>query len=72
MRFSEIDLQIEDLMWFGVDTQGCIVEFTTGGSANVPEFVCRSREDAETLENCFTNLNPTTTAHMLIGRDLVL
>ena len=70
MRFSEIDLQIEDLMWFGVDTQGCIVEFTTGGSANVPEFVCRSREDAETLENYFTNFPPTTTAHMLIGRDL--
>ncbi|MDO5295550.1 MAG: hypothetical protein Q4F00_02760 [bacterium] len=70
MRYSEIDLQVEDLMWFGLDTQGCVVEFTTGGSANVPEFVCRSREDNETLENYFTNLAPTTAAHMLMDQEL--
>ncbi|MBQ7567852.1 hypothetical protein IJT17_03515 [bacterium] len=69
MRYDEIDLQVEDIMWFGVDTKGCIVEFTTGGSANVPEYVCRSREETEALEKYFTNMEQHTNANMLIDRN---
>lgn len=49
MRYSEIDLQIEDLMWFAIDRAGYVGAFTSGGCANVPEFICRSREDNERL-----------------------
>ena len=49
MRYSEMDLQIEDLMWFAIDRAGYIGAFTSGGCANVPEFICRSREDNERL-----------------------
>jgi len=47
MRYSEMDLQIEDIMWFAIDKAGYVGAFTSGGCANVPEFICRSREDNE-------------------------
>ena len=53
MRITKIDLQIEDLMWFGVDNQNHIFECTTAGVGNVPEFVCRSKEKCEQVEKYF-------------------
>jgi len=62
MRYSIIDLQIEDIMWFGIVIHGYIFACTTAGQANVPEFVCKSREETEKLYSFFTeNLNITTT-----------
>ena len=63
MRFTEIDLQIEDIMWFGIDLNGNIFSCTTAGAANVPEFVCKSKEQTELIEDYFTKeLEKTTSA----------
>ena len=63
MRFTEIDLQIDDIMWFGIDLNGYIFSCTTAGTANVPEFVCKSKEQTELIEDYFTKeLEKTTSA----------
>ena len=63
MRYTEIDLQIEDIMWFGIDLNGYIFSCTTAGTANVPEFVCASKEQTELIEDYFTKeLEKTTSA----------
>ena len=49
MKYSVIDLQVEDIMWFGIDTNGLIFACTTAGCANVPDFVCKSREINELI-----------------------
>lgn len=62
MKYSKIDLQVEDIMWFGIDTNSRIFACATAGCANVPLFVCESREINEMLCNFFINeLNETTT-----------
>lgn len=53
MRYTEIDLQCEDIMWFGIDTNGHVLAFTSGGCGCVPEYVCRNREETEQLEKYF-------------------
>ena len=53
MRITEIDLQCEDIMWFGRDNQNHIFECTSAGRGNVPQFVCVSRENTEKLLNFF-------------------
>lgn len=70
MRITEIDLQCDDIMWFAIDNNGYIISFTSGGEGNVPEFVCRSKEETETLESFFMNL-PTglSNAVLLIDKD---
>lgn len=63
MKFSAIDLQCLDIRWFGVDEKGNILSFTTGGRGNVPEYVCRSKEETELLEEFFLEkLKPSTLA----------
>ena len=70
MRYTEIDLQIEDIMWFGVDTRGHILAFTSGGCGSVPEFVCQSKEETEELEMFFLeSLDRTTWGKLLIEAD---
>ena len=54
MRYTEIDLQIEDVMWFGIDRNGFVISCTTAGIGNVPEFVCRSKEETEKLYDFFS------------------
>ena len=62
MRYTEIDLQIEDIMWFGIDLNGYIFFCTTAGTANAPEFVCKSKEQTEFLADYFIEkLEKTTT-----------
>ena len=56
MRITNIDLQCEDLMWFAIDQNGCVLEFTSGGMGNVPEFVCADRESNDLLVNFFIGL----------------
>lgn len=56
MKYTEIDLQIEDIMWFGIDRNGIVFEATSGGCANVPAFVIESKEETEALKDYFLNL----------------
>ena len=53
MRFSEIEFQCEDITWFGVDANNHIVAFASDGIGNIPEFVCRSKEETDELYNFF-------------------
>lgn len=55
MRITAIDLQCEDIMWFGIDSRNHIFECTSAGCGNVPEFVCISKESTEKLLNFFMN-----------------
>lgn len=57
MKYTELDLQIEDIMWFGIDKNGVVFEATSGGCANVPEFVINSKEDNEQLNDYFLGLD---------------
>ena len=66
MRITNIDLQCEDLMWFAVDKNGYIVEFTSGGIGNVPEFVCEDRDSNDLLVDYFMNISNETTSEQLI------
>jgi hypothetical protein len=65
MRYSKIDVEIEDIMWFGVDTNGYIFACTSAGFANVPEFVCSNREKNELLCDFFTETLSETTFEIL-------
>ena len=70
MKYTEIDLQCEDIMWFGVDKNGYIFECTSGGIGCVPPFVCNSKEDTEHLEVFFLNkLKESTQGTLLIPDD---
>ena len=70
MRYSEIDLQTEDIMWFAVDKCNHVLAFTSGGCGNVPEFICRSREDTELLETFFMEkLSKSTEGVLFIDSD---
>ncbi len=66
MRYSEIDLQCEDIMWFGVDSFDHIFVCTAGGFGNVPEFVCSSRENNERLIEYFLNEMPSRGGSILL------
>lgn len=67
MRITEIDLQYEDIMWFGIDNQNHIFECTSAGCGNVPEFVCQSKENTEALLEFFMDeLDEFTQANLLV------
>ena len=70
MKYSEIDLQIEDIMWFAIDKQNHVLAFTSGGCGNIPEFVCRSKEETQVLEEYFMKqLKKTTQGTLAIDSD---
>ncbi len=66
MRIDVIELQSEDVMWFGIDRRNHIFECTSGGVGNVPEFVCKSKEEMLILENFFMNKLKESTAECLL------
>ena len=66
MRISEIDLQCEDIMWFAVDSKGNIFECTSAGCGNVPEYICKSREETDSLLEYFTEKSPVVTKAKLL------
>lgn len=67
MRITEIELQCEDIMWFGIDNQNHIFECTSAGCGNVPEFVCKSKENTGILLEFFMDeLNGFTEAKLLV------
>ncbi len=70
MRYSEVDLQCEDITWFGVDADQRAFMCTSGGIGCVPEFVCRSVEETEYLLDFFTNtLNAITKGRICGAKD---
>ena len=69
MKYSKTELQYEDIMWFGVDKNGCIFECTTGGEGNVPAFVRDSKENTELLADYFLNSLPHSSPSKLLIPD---
>ena len=68
MRYSEIDLQCKDFTWFGVDSNNHVIAFTSGGMGNIPEYVCRSKEETkEPYDYFYDILGKTTTGHVLVA-----
>lgn len=55
MRITEIDLQCEDIMWFGIDSHNHIFGCTSAGCGNVPEFVCKSKQNTDDMLDFFMN-----------------
>ncbi len=53
MIITEIDLQCEDIRWFGIDINNYVFTCTSAGIANVPAFVCDNKENTMYLENFF-------------------
>ena len=69
MKFTEIDLQCEDIMWFGIDKNGIVFECTSGGVGCVPKFVCESKENTAILEKFFLQELKETTQGTLLTAD---
>lgn len=68
MRYSEIGLQCEDITWFGVDANNHVIAIASGGMGNIPEFVCRSKEETKELYDFFYDtLAKTTAGHALVA-----
>lgn len=57
MRITKEELAYSDITWFAVDKHGRIIEFTSAGSGNVPEFVCASMENTDLLTDYFADLS---------------
>lgn len=53
MRYSKIDLQCEDLTWFGYDKNGFVFCCNSSGYGSIPEFVAQSQEKTEELLDYF-------------------
>lgn len=68
MRIGIVELQCEDIMWFGVDKYNCVFECTSAGSGNVPEFVCQSKEETDELVSFFLDeLDKMTEEYVMSG-----
>lgn len=77
MIITQQELQYEDIQWFAIDLKGHIISFTSGVYGNVPEFICKSRENLEILADYFTdNLKIKSDAIILkdfsFGKELIL
>lgn len=57
MEITELDLEMEDIEWYGVDETGKIGLFMSGGSLAVPSSICKSRENLEKVCDYFNNFN---------------
>lgn len=68
MRISVIDLQCEDIMWFGIDKNGYIFECTSAGCGNVPEFVCKSFEEMNELVEYFIDKLEISTKEKIVTK----
>lgn len=55
MRITKEELEYLDITWFAIDKHGRILELNSAGSGHIPEFICKSKENAEILENYFEN-----------------
>ena len=54
-----------DMEWYGVDRQGNIAVFCSGGAGNLPEFVCENHERADELIDYFEMLEKKTSSVLM-------
>jgi len=70
MEITEVDLEIEDIEWYGIDETGRIGLFMSGGSLAVPKFICKSRENLEMVCDYFRKLDNIITDDVMINNKL--
>lgn len=70
MIITEIDLEIEDIEWYGIDQDGRIGLFMSGGSKAVPLFIRESRENLDIVCDFFEELEITLSKQVLINNNL--
>ena len=63
-RISADECEWMDVEWYGVDRQGNVAVFCSGGTGNLPEFVCADAERAEELVRYFEKA-PIMTSSMV-------
>ena len=54
-----------DMEWYGVDRQGNVAVFCSGGVGNLPEFVCENHERADELIDYFEMLEKMTSSVLM-------
>lgn len=59
-RISAGECEFRDMEWYGVDRQGNIAVFCSGGVGNLPEFICESEERADELMEYFEKIPKST------------
>lgn len=64
-RISAGECEYTDMEWYGVDRKGNIAVFCSGGTGNLPEFVCENRERADELIDYFDVLKKMTSSVLM-------
>ena len=64
-RISAGECEFRDIEWYGVDGQGNIAVFCSGGVGNLPEFICENEERANELMEYFDKI-PKSTNSILV------
>lgn len=54
-----------DMEWYGVDKKGNIAVFCSGGTGNLPEFVCENQGRADALIDYFEMLEKMTSSVLM-------
>ncbi|MBL8798209.1 MAG: hypothetical protein JNM56_30220 [Planctomycetia bacterium] len=55
MEVTALQQEIEDWDWYGIDVDGAIARFSTGGRGRMPQSVSASEEDLRKISEFFEN-----------------
>ncbi len=67
-RICAEECAFRDVEWYGVDRQGNIAVFCSGGVGNLPEFVCESEERADKLVEYFDKIPKSTNSILMFPK----
>lgn len=67
-RISADECKHMDMEWYGVDRQGNIAVFCSGGEGNLPEFVCENEERADELIAHFDKFEKITSSILIFPK----
>ncbi len=68
-RIISGECEYMDMEWYGIDRQGNIAVFCSGGAANLPEFVCENVERADELMEYFAKADQITSTVLAFGEN---
>lgn len=67
-RIDADECEYTDMEWYGVDRQGNIAVFCSGGEGNLPVFVCESKERADELIKYFDKIEKNTSSILIFSQ----
>lgn len=67
-RIHAGECEYMDMEWYGVDRQGNVAVFCSGGVGNLPEFVCENHERAYELIDYFEMLEKMTSSVLMFPK----